>query len=362
MIKQILLSSALFAASVTASADYTLPFNFAMDSQAQFNECTVVANEPAKGTKGTWVFDSSKSAFMCNYDSNVASDDWVIAPAVDFGRTNKIKLSIDACKQISNGQAKFEVKLGRSANPADMTVSVMDVSASELSSSFATKSSVIATEGGVWYVGIRCTSAAFSSELYVKNLSVESLGEDSGEPEIPEMPGQLYIVGEIDGYSYSPAYGQLLTKDGDTFTGKVNFTGVGGANTSYFIFAKNLAQTFEEFNVVGNCFTPDIDTRLAVDGNPGLFIQTTDFTNVPRFSTTTGEYDVIVDWPAMSVSLKTPQSPDTGIDGIEAGDILTRRYYNAAGIASATPFEGLNIVETVYTDGRRTVTKALLRK
>lgn len=53
---------------------------------------------------------------------------------------------------------------------------------------------------------------------------------------------------------------------------------------------------------------------------------------------------------------------NVGIDGIAAGDILTRRYYNAAGIASSKPHEGLNIVETVYTDGRRTISKAIIRK
>lgn len=139
MIKQLLLSTALLAASVTASADYTLPFTFAMDSQTQLDECTVVANEPAKGTKGTWVYDSSKNAFKCNYDSSVASDDWVITPAIDFANTNKIKLSIDARKQTGNGNASFEVKLGRTADPEDMTVSVLNVAASDLNSFFGAK-------------------------------------------------------------------------------------------------------------------------------------------------------------------------------------------------------------------------------
>ena len=72
--------------------------------------------------------------------------------------------------------------------------------------------------------------------------------------------------------------------------------------------------------------------------------------------------DIVPIYSDASDAVSFTVGANVGIDGIEAGDILARRYYNAAGIASPTPHEGLNIVETVYTDGRRTVTKALIRK
>ncbi len=52
----------------------------------------------------------------------------------------------------------------------------------------------------------------------------------------------------------------------------------------------------------------------------------------------------------------------TAIDGITAGKaVKSVKYVNVAGIMSDTPFEGVNIVVTEYTDGSRSTTK-MLRK
>lgn len=337
MIKELLLSSAILAATLSASAaDYTLPFEFAMNSQAQLNECTVIANEPSRGGN-TWSYDSSKSAFKCMYDYYDASDDWVITPAVDFGNTNKIKLSIDARKQTSNGQASFEVRLGRSADPDQMTVTALNAASSDMNSSFKTLESVINTEGGVWYIGIRCTSEKFSAELYVRNLKIESLGEATEDPEIPEMPDHLYIVGELDGYSFNPARGQELTRDGDTFTGVVNFDYIN--SQCNFWFAANLAETNEEFNVVGNVFTPDITTNVSIDETPVPFIVCKDFENQPKFVTSKGTYKVTVDWEAMTVKL----SKDTGVEGIAVSEDVEIQWYNLQGQRVDNPSNGVFI-------------------
>lgn len=54
--------------------------------------------------------------------------------------------------------------------------------------------------------------------------------------------------------------------------------------------------------------------------------------------------------------------PATAIESIVTGKaVKSVKFYNVAGIESATPFQGINIVVTEYTDGTRTTTKMLCR-
>lgn len=55
--------------------------------------------------------------------------------------------------------------------------------------------------------------------------------------------------------------------------------------------------------------------------------------------------------------------PATAIESVVAGngEVKSVKFYNVAGIESATPFQGINIVVTEYTDGTRTTTKMLCR-
>ena len=63
------------------------------------------------------------------------------------------------------------------------------------------------------------------------------------------------------------------------------------------------------------------------------------------------------------LDLDEGQDPVTSINDINAGngEVKSVKFYNVAGIESATPFQGVNIVVTEYTDGTRTTTKMLCR-
>ena len=49
----------------------------------------------------------------------------------------------------------------------------------------------------------------------------------------------------------------------------------------------------------------------------------------------------------------------TGIENLNARQVVSEKYYNPAGIESDTPFKGVNIVVTRYSDGSTTTTKIL---
>lgn len=51
------------------------------------------------------------------------------------------------------------------------------------------------------------------------------------------------------------------------------------------------------------------------------------------------------------------ESTSTGVEAIAAKAVAGVTYYNVAGMASATPFVGLNIVVTTYADGTKATTK-----
>ena len=69
------------------------------------------------------------------------------------------------------------------------------------------------------------------------------------------------------------------------------------------------------------------------------------------------------DFMVYPLNLSAATDPATAIESVVAGngEVKSVKFYNVAGIESATPFQGVNIVVTEYTDGSRTTTK-MLRK
>ncbi len=63
---------------------------------------------------------------------------------------------------------------------------------------------------------------------------------------------------------------------------------------------------------------------------------------------------------APMLSFVTSTTPDTGIDQPAVDkQVLGHTYYNLAGMSSGTPFDGMNIVVTRYSDGTFTTTKVM---
>ena len=59
-------------------------------------------------------------------------------------------------------------------------------------------------------------------------------------------------------------------------------------------------------------------------------------------------------------SLTVKRQPTTGVEQPAAGKrVVSVRYYNAAGLQSAQPFEGVNIVVTTYADGSKKAEKVI---
>lgn len=61
--------------------------------------------------------------------------------------------------------------------------------------------------------------------------------------------------------------------------------------------------------------------------------------------------------PAEDVTINVTFEIPTGIESINAQNVKSIRYYNAAGVESTTPFQGVNIVVREMPDGSKVVTK-----
>lgn len=64
--------------------------------------------------------------------------------------------------------------------------------------------------------------------------------------------------------------------------------------------------------------------------------------------------------PSTSFKITVKDNPDTQVSDVTAAKAVQNvRYYNLSGQQSAKPFEGINVVETTYTDGSKAVTKVV---
>lgn len=201
------------------NAQYALPFTFGPADAVEFGECKVV---DGNCDDKTWTFSTEKDdpSFYYPYHSKNKANDWIILPAVNFGTTDKIRISVDARSKGSYTES-FEVYLGRDASASAMTVMAIEVPEIKNSSSWTTYESTLDTEGGIWFVGIKASSPADAYGLYVRNVRIESLndpqvGVEGIESEIDAEPEYFNLQGVR---LAAPEKGQIVIvrKGGKTF-------------------------------------------------------------------------------------------------------------------------------------------------
>ena len=61
----------------------------------------------------------------------------------------------------------------------------------------------------------------------------------------------------------------------------------------------------------------------------------------------------------VSIEATFEEETPTGIENLNMENVKSVRYYNAAGVESATPFQGVNIVVRVMNDGTKSVIKVV---
>ena len=152
---------------------------------------------------------------------------------------------------------------------------------------------------------------------------------------VVNVPDQLYAFGNLSIGSWDPANGIELTKEGNTFSGKVTLVDSGDG---YAYFALSSIQS-ADWNIVNA-------NRLApVAGEVAFNVEDkVEFgKGEAAFKTSAlGEYFINVDYDAMTVQVS---SESVGVESIEADENVAPVYYNLQGVEVAYPQNGLYIVK-----------------
>ena len=78
----------------------------------------------------------------------------------------------------------------------------------------------------------------------------------------------------------------------------------------------------------------------------------------PNYLVPRAQGDATTSW--LVFPLELTNQPVTAIDSLQSGKTIVKVvYYNLMGVESAVPHNGVNIVETRYSDGTRTTTKII---
>lgn len=108
----------------------------------------------------------------------------------------------------------------------------------------------------------------------------------------------------------------------------------------------------------GNIFEGFIDASGAEDGVYDILIPCTDSANCSIAASDGNSYYGTEDFVLQIEKKGDEVIPPTGIETVEtAKSVKAVKYYNLAGVESAQPFDGVNIVVKEYTDGSRAASK-----
>jgi len=67
----------------------------------------------------------------------------------------------------------------------------------------------------------------------------------------------------------------------------------------------------------------------------------------------------VYEMPEAEATVIVSFDQNTGIDSIGMSNVKAVRYYNAVGVESATPFQGMNIVVREMNDGSKSIVKVV---
>ncbi len=213
------------------------------------------------------------------------------------------------------------------------------------------------------WVGIKVTSVPTSVVKGAKLKNVTGKIVDTNNPTI-----QCKTV-EVDGSgSFTPKTYSIAN-----FSGSPQYS---TPNNHPFFFATPKANeicdiVWAEYDDDGTSKTfnvPVTDAGLSgsVNADFSLCPQTPETNNVYKFlglvlktssskAASTG-YTV---YPLEQMTNMGDTSVPTGISNVNTGNVVSVKYYNAMGVESSVPFNGVNIVVTTYDNGTRTTSKVI---
>lgn len=164
----------------------------------------------------------------------------------------------------------------------------------------------------------------------------------------PQMPDHVYVVGDLQGYSWGTTIDHIkeMTKDAaaGTFTiDGITFEGAYGNTTCYFSFITTPSTTEEEgkWDEVnsGDRFGAATEGTTVTTGNT---YDVTEYkvdvnaSDAKSWAIAPGTYKIVFNYKDMNMTIDTP----TGIESVEADANVAAEYYTIMGVRVAEPKAG----------------------
>lgn len=167
-------------AKAVLGGEWSVPVSEPFDSQDDFNLWTIVN---ANGGS-TWQYSTADKNVQYIYDDtdHLPGDDWLISPAIRLEGGKKYTLSYEYRGLYSGKKESFDIALGTSLKPANMTsilASHTDIGTGKKRNSLL----FTVPADGKYHLGVHATSPAYQYILEIDNIAIDMLqGSAPGVP------------------------------------------------------------------------------------------------------------------------------------------------------------------------------------
>lgn len=152
--------------------EWSVPFTETFDTSDAFDLWTVVNSNGGS----TWEYSASAKTAQYKYDDTdrLPGDDWLVSPAVRLEAGSNYILSYDFRGLYSGMKESFEILLGGSVRPADMTIPLS--THTDVGTGMKHNSLVFTVpKDGLYHIGVHATSPAYQYILEIDNVAVTLL-------------------------------------------------------------------------------------------------------------------------------------------------------------------------------------------
>lgn len=159
-------------AKAVLGGEWTVPHTEQFDSQDDYDLWTVVNSNGGS----TWQYSSSDKTVQYKYDDpdRLPGDDWIISPSIKFEAGKSYTLSYDYRGLYNGMKESFEVMLGSSIKPTDLTTCL--ASHNDVGTGKKRNSLVFTVPAdGKYRLGFHATSPAYQYILEIDNIAIDLL-------------------------------------------------------------------------------------------------------------------------------------------------------------------------------------------
>lgn len=184
-------------------------------------------------------------------------------------------------------------------------------------------------------------SFAIDRDIYLRLTSTGAYEIEPGtENPSVVVPEAMFVIGNIPGHSWDPAYGIEMTRNGSQFrAAEVELIPVDGNENAYFSLTSVLGSWAE---LKGHRYGAIGHDELISAGNVAEFTHADD--EAQAWQITPGKYSITVDFANNTIAVASADL--SVVDTIDAGGADGAVYYNLQGARVASPSRGLYIVVT----------------